>query len=162
MASLDVRVGIGYDVHPFEAGRRLLLGGVEIEGEDGLAGHSDGDSALHALADALLGASGLGDIGRHFPADDPAYEGADSRELLSATLKLVRLEGFEVGNVDVTIIAERPTLQPHLERMRFAIAEVLRVDSDCVNVKATRHEGLGAIGRGEGIAATAVALLCGK
>jgi 2-C-methyl-D-erythritol 2,4-cyclodiphosphate synthase len=152
-----MRVGIGYDVHRFEGGRRLVLGGVEFPGEAGLAGHSDADVLLHAITDALLGACGLGDIGRHFPPEEPRWEGASSLDLLSRALALVREAGCEVGNVDATVIAERPRLAPHLAGMRERIAEALGIETSRVNVKATTNEGIGAIGRGEGIAAMAVA-----
>ncbi|MDI6857693.1 MAG: 2-C-methyl-D-erythritol 2,4-cyclodiphosphate synthase [Dehalococcoidia bacterium] len=154
-----MRAGIGYDVHPFAKGRRLVLGGVEIGGEDGLSGHSDGDALLHAICDALLGAAALGDIGRHFPPGDPAYAGADSRELLRRVGELVAGAGYRIENVDATVIAERPRLQEHMPEMRRAIAGALAVDETQVNVKATTQEGMGAIGRGEGVAALAIALI---
>jgi 2-C-methyl-D-erythritol 2,4-cyclodiphosphate synthase len=154
-----VRIGIGYDVHAFDETRPLYLGGVRIEGSPGLGGHSDADALLHAVIDALLGAAGLGDIGRHYPPDDPAYKDIDSRELLRRTRELLRAKGNTAGNVDATVIAERPRLLPHLPAMRKAIAEELEIEESRVNVKATTHEGLGAIGRGEGIAAMAVALI---
>ena len=154
-----MRVGVGYDVHPFEKGRRLMLGGVHIEGEDGLSGHSDGDALLHAITDAILGASGLGDIGQHFPSDDPTYSGADSFELLRRVGALVKEVGYTVENVDATVIAERPRLRPFIERMRLRIASALGISEGQVSVKATTQDGLGAVGRGEGIAAMAVALI---
>lgn len=154
-----MRIGIGYDVHPFEKGRPLMLGGVHIEGEDGLSGHSDGDALLHAITDAILGASGLGDIGQHFPSDDPTYSGADSLELLRRVGALVKEIGYSVENVDATVIAERPRLQPFVERMRLRIASALGISEGQVSVKATTQDGLGAVGRGEGIAAMAVALI---
>jgi len=154
-----MRVGIGYDVHPFGKGRRLMLGGVLIKGEEGLDGHSDADAVLHSIIDALLGAAGLGDIGRHFPPSDPAYAGADSKDLLRHVMRLLQEAGYTVENVDVTVIAERPRLQDHIGRMRRTIAPILEVEEMCVSVKATTHEGLGAIGRGEGVAAMAVTLL---
>ena len=154
-----MRVGIGYDVHPFAKGRPLVLGGVPVGGEDGLSGHSDADAVLHAIIDALLGAAGLGDIGQHFPSEDPAYAGADSKQLLRHVVGLLKGAGYQVENVDATVIAERPRLQGYLSRMRQTIAAVLEVEDARVSVKATTHEGLGAIGRGEGIAAMAVALL---
>jgi 2-C-methyl-D-erythritol 2,4-cyclodiphosphate synthase len=154
-----MRVGTGYDVHPFAQGRPLVLGGVEIAGADGLSGHSDGDVLLHALCDALLGAAALGDIGLHFPPTDPSYAGADSKDLLRRVRELVAGAGYGIENVDSTIIAERPRLQEHMGQMRRTIAAVLGVDESRVSVKATTQEGLGAIGRGEGIAALAVALL---
>jgi len=154
-----MRVGIGYDIHPFEDGRPLILGGVEFLGEAGLVGHSDADVLLHAVIDALLGAAGLGDIGRHFPPDDPLWKDASSLDLLSRTLALVLEAGFAVENVDATAIAERPRLAPHIPAMRKHIADALGIEAGRVNVKATTHEGLGALGRGEGIAAMAVVLL---
>ncbi len=154
-----MRVGIGYDVHSFGKGRRLMMGGVLIEGEEGLDGHSDADVVLHAIIDALLGAAGLGDIGRHFPPGDPAYAGADSKDLLRHVMRLLKEAGYTVENADVTVIAERPRLQDHIGRMRRTIAPILEVEEMCVSVKATTHEGLGAIGRGEGVAAMAVTLL---
>jgi 2-C-methyl-D-erythritol 2,4-cyclodiphosphate synthase len=154
-----VRVGIGYDVHRFEDGRPFVLGGVEFPGDTGLAGHSDADVLLHAVIDALLGAAGLGDIGQHFPPSDPRWEGVGSLDLLARTLTLVNETGFSVGNVDSTVIAERPRLTGRIPAMRERIASVLEIDGGCVNVKATTHEGLGTLGRGEGIAAMAVVLL---
>lgn len=154
-----MRIGIGYDVHPSDATRALYLGGVRIDGSPGLRGHSDADALLHAVIDALLGAAGLGDIGQHFPPDDPVYKDIDSRELLRKARELLEEKGYRVDNVDATVIAERPRLSPHLAMMRGAIADILGVDDSRVNVKATTHEGLGAIGRGEGIAAMAVALI---
>jgi 2-C-methyl-D-erythritol 2,4-cyclodiphosphate synthase len=154
-----MRVGIGYDIHRFQEGRPLVLGGVELAGESGLGGHSDADVLVHSVIDALLGAAGLGDIGRHFPPDDPQWKGASSLDLLVRALALVRDAGFEVGNVDATVIAERPRLAPHLPAMRERIAEALGVETARVNVKATTNEGIGAIGRGEGIAAMAVAVV---
>jgi 2-C-methyl-D-erythritol 2,4-cyclodiphosphate synthase len=154
-----MRIGIGYDVHPFDQARPLMLGGVRIDGAGGLSGHSDADALLHAVIDALLGAAGLGDIGQHFPPGDPAYKGIDSRELLRRAAGLLTGEGYNVVNVDATVIAEKPRLAPHLEDMQRSIAAVLGIDDSQVNVKATTQEGLGAIGRGEGIAAMAVALI---
>jgi 2-C-methyl-D-erythritol 2,4-cyclodiphosphate synthase len=154
-----MRIGIGYDIHRFEPGRPLILGGVEIPEETGLAGHSDADVLLHAVIDALLGAAGLGDIGRHFPEDDPAYADAGSLDLLEQTLALVREAGLAVDSIDSTVIAEQPRLAPHITLMREQIARALDIAHDRANVKATTNEGLGAIGRGEGIAAIAVALL---
>ncbi len=154
-----MRIGIGYDIHRFEEGRPLVLGGVPIPGETGLGGHSDADVLLHAIIDALLGAAGLGDIGQHFPADDPAYRDADSLELLAGALAMVTEAGLRVESVDATVIAERPRLAPHLAGMRERIADTLGAPPDRVNVKATTNEGIGALGHGEGIAALAVALL---
>jgi 2-C-methyl-D-erythritol 2,4-cyclodiphosphate synthase len=154
-----MRAGIGYDIHRFETGRRLVLGGVELPGETGLGGHSDADVLLHAIIDALLGAAGLGDIGQHFPPEDSQWKGASSLDLLARALALVRDAGFAVGNVDATVIAERARLAPHLPAMRERIAEALGVETGRVNVKATTNEGIGAIGRGEGIGAMAVAVV---
>lgn len=154
-----MRVGIGYDIHRFQEGRPLLLGGVEIPGETGLGGHSDADALLHAVIDALLGAAALGDIGQHFPADDPTYAGASSLDLLAESMVMVRERHLHVASLDCTVIAESPRLAPHLQAMRTRIASSLAVSADQVNVKATTNEGLGAIGRGEGIAAVAVVLL---
>jgi len=154
-----VRIGQGIDAHPLVPGRRLVLGGVEVPHDRGLDGHSDGDVLLHVVASALLGALGEGDLGRHFPSSDPALAGIDSGEILSRVAVMVRERGYVVGNVDGTIVAQEPRLAPHLEKMRSAIAERLGVAADLVNVKVTSTDRLGAIGRGEGIAAQAVALL---
>ncbi len=154
-----MRVGIGYDVHRCDEMRDLVLGGVVLPHEVGLAGHSDADVLLHAIIDALLGAVGLGDIGQHFPADAAQWKDASSADLLGRAIALVREAGFEVGNVDATVIAEGPRLAPHVPAMRERIAAALGVDAGRVSVKATTHEGLGALGRGEGIAASAVALV---
>jgi 2-C-methyl-D-erythritol 2,4-cyclodiphosphate synthase len=152
-----VRTGIGYDCHRFETGRRLVLGGVELEHDRGLTGHSDADVLTHAVIDALLGACALGDIGQHFPDTDPAFAGADSLELLRATVALVGEAGFAVMNVDATVVIERPKLAPARERMRTNLATALGVAVARVNVKATRGEGMGFVGREEGVAALAVA-----
>lgn len=154
-----MRIGHGYDVHRFTPGRPLVLGGVRIPHDEGLAAHSDGDVLIHALCDALLGAGGLGDIGRHFPDTDPALKGVDSRVLLRRVRDLLTEQGMSVGNVDVTVIAEAPRLAPHIEAMRVTLAGDLEVPVPDVNVKATTSEGLGFPGRREGIAAHAVALL---
>jgi len=153
------RIGQGFDVHPFADGRRLVLAGVEVPGARGLAGHSDADAALHALVDALLGAIGAGDIGRHFADTDPRHAGRDSSEFVREVMQQVRARGYRVANADVTILAEVPRLAPHLDAMRSRVAELLGVALDAANVKATRGEGLGAIGRREGIAAQAIVLL---
>lgn len=155
----DVRIGQGYDVHRLVEGRRLVLCGVDISWEKGLDGHSDADVAVHALMDAILGALGLGDIGRHFPDTDPAYEGADSMRLLDAVMAKAREKGYRVGNADITIVAQRPKLAPYIEHMRENLARGLGVDADRVNVKATTTERLGFEGEGLGISAQAVALL---
>lgn len=149
-----MRSGIGYDVHRFGEGRRLVLAGVELEGESGLVGHSDADVVTHAVMDALLGAAGKGDIGEHFPDDDPRFAGADSIELLR---RVAGELGWSIANVDVTVIAERPHLGPYKEQMAARLAGAMDVDPGCVNVKATTNEGMGFVGRGEGIAALATA-----
>lgn len=154
-----VRIGHGYDAHRFAAGRRLVLGGVEIPHEMGLDGHSDADAALHALMDALLGALALGDIGSHFPDTDEAYRGADSLLLLGRVSEIVFRAGYRVGNVDCTIIAQAPKLAPYLDAMRRAIAKTLRCEASAVSIKATTEEHMGFTGRLEGIAAHAVCTL---
>ena len=156
---ITMRIGYGYDVHRLVEGRRLILGGVDIPWEKGLLGHSDADVLTHALMDALLGAAALGDIGQHFPDKDPAYEGADSVELLRRVCALLREHGYRVGNVDCTVVAQRPKLMPHIPAMRERLAEAMEVPVDRVSVKATTEEGLGFSGEGLGIAAHAVALL---
>ena len=154
-----MRIGHGYDVHKLAEDRKLILGGVEIPWEKGLLGHSDADVLTHALMDALLGAAALGDIGKLFPDNDPAYEGADSVALLRKVAALLRKHGYRIGNVDCTVIAQRPKLAPHIQRMREILAEAMSVSVDRVSVKATTEEGLGFSGEGLGIAAHAVALL---
>ena len=156
-----MRIGQGIDAHAFREGGRLVLGGVSIEHDRGLQAHSDGDVVLHALCDALLGAAALGDIGRHFPPDDPAYAGIDSRVLLRRVMALVQAGGFSVHNVDITVVAQKPRLSPHVGDMRTNIAADLEVEGGRVNIKATTTERMGFTGRGEGIAAFAVALLDG-
>jgi 2-C-methyl-D-erythritol 2,4-cyclodiphosphate synthase len=154
------RTGIGWDSHRLEAGRRLVLGGVEVPGaERGLAGYSDADVLTHALIDALLGAAGLGDIGQHFPDTDPRWRDADSVELLSSVLELLSEAGFTLVNLDATVACEEPKLAPHRDAMRSRLAEAMRLDRSDVNVKFTTGERMGFIGRGEGIAALAVATL---
>ncbi len=155
----DIRVGHGYDVHRLTEGRKLILGGVEIPFEKGLLGHSDADVLAHGVMDALLGAASLGDIGRHFPDTDPAYSGADSLELLARVAGLLGERGWSVGNVDATILAQRPKLAPHIPQMAENLAKAMGVPPDRVNVKATTEEGLGFTGSGEGMAAHAVALI---
>jgi 2-C-methyl-D-erythritol 2,4-cyclodiphosphate synthase len=154
-----IRVGFGYDVHRLVEGRTLRLGGVIVPYERGLAGHSDADVLLHAITDALLGAAGLGDIGTHFPPTDPAFKNADSRVLLQLAVGRVRAAGWQVGNIDSTIVAERPRLAPHIPAIRASIASVLELAEAQVSVKAKTTEGLGFTGTGEGMAAYAVALL---
>lgn len=154
-----MRIGTGYDVHRLVEGRELILGGVHIPYEKGLLGHSDADVLLHAIADALLGAAALGDIGKHFPDTDPAFAGADSLKLLGETVRLAGEAGYVVGNVDATIIAQKPKLAPYLLQMKENISKVLKVDESQVNVKATTEEHLGFTGEGLGISAQAVCLL---
>ncbi|WP_313086674.1 2-C-methyl-D-erythritol 2,4-cyclodiphosphate synthase [Pseudomonas sp.] len=154
-----MRIGHGYDVHRFGEGEFVTLGGVQIPHRFGLLAHSDGDVLLHALCDALLGAAALGDIGKHFPDTDPAFKGADSRVLLRHVREQVQAKGWQVGNVDATIVAQAPKMAPHIEVMRRLIADDLQVELDQVNVKATTTEKLGFTGREEGIAVHAVALL---
>lgn len=153
------RVGTGYDVHKLVPERKLILCGVDVPYELGLLGHSDADVALHALSDALLGAAALGDIGKHFPDTDERFKGADSAKLLEHVVHLVEEKGWQVNNVDVTIIAQKPKLASYIPAMRSRVAQVLKIDEDCVNVKATTTEKLGFTGRGEGIAAEAIASL---
>ncbi len=154
-----MRIGHGYDVHKLTPGRRLILGGVDVPYHEGLLGHSDADVLTHAVMDALLGAAGLGDIGRHFPDNDPAYAGADSLKLLERVMELLRAAGYAVGNVDATVLAQAPKLAPHIPQMRENLARVMGVDPGRVNVKATTEEGLGFTGAKQGIAAHAVALI---
>ncbi len=154
-----MRIGMGYDVHRLVPGRDLILGGVTMDYEMGLLGHSDADVLLHAIMDALLGAAALGDIGKHFPDTDPAYKGASSIRLMEHVRELIRREGFSVENVDATIIAERPKMRPYIDQMRENIARALDVELSRINVKATTEEGLGFTGTGEGISAQAVCLL---
>ena len=154
-----MRIGHGYDVHAFGDGQAIILGGVKIAHDKALLAHSDGDVVLHALSDAILGALGLGDIGHHFPDDDPALKGVDSRVLLRAVVEHMQAEGYQVGNVDVTVVAQRPKLAAHIEMMRQNIASDLQTAPTNCNVKATTSEKLGFTGREEGIAVHAVALL---
>lgn len=154
-----MRIGHGYDVHRLTEGRKLILGGVDIPYPLGLLGHSDADVLTHALMDALLGAAGLGDIGRHFPDSDPVYKGADSLILLAHVMELLRSKGYRVGNADVTVLAQAPKLAPYLPQMSLNLARCMGVTPDRLNLKATTEEGLGFTGAGQGIAAHAVALL---
>lgn len=154
-----MRIGHGYDVHRLVTGRKLVLGGVEIPHDLGLLGHSDADVLLHAICDAVLGALGEGDIGRHFPDTDPAYRGISSLKLLNEVMALAEGKGYGIGNLDATIIAQRPRMAPHIRAMLENVAEACRCDIERVNIKATTTEELGFEGRGEGISAHAVALL---
>lgn len=154
-----MRIGKGYDVHRLVSGRKLFLGGVEIPFEKGLLGHSDADVLLHAICDALLGAAALGDIGQHFPDTDPAFKGVSSVELLKMTCDKISEKGFNIINIDSVIQAERPKMSPHMEKMRSVISKTLCIYPDQVNVKATTTEGLGMVGREEGIAAECVVLI---
>lgn len=157
-----MRVGMGYDVHKLTEGRKLILGGVDIPWEKGLLGHSDADVLIHAVMDALLGAAALGDIGKHFPDTDPAYKGISSVKLLIHVARLLREHGYEVGNIDATVIAQKPKMAPHIPQMRKNMAEALGIPESKINVKATTEEGLGFTGRGEGIASQAICLLTEK
>ena len=154
-----IRIGHGFDVHQLVTGRKCIIGGVEIAHDKGLLGHSDADVLLHAICDALLGAAGLGDIGRHFPDTDTQYQGADSRRLLRKVIALLKNAGFSVGNIDATIIAQAPKMAPHITQMVAHIAADCNVELSRINVKATTTEKLGFTGRGEGIAAEAVCLI---
>jgi 2-C-methyl-D-erythritol 2,4-cyclodiphosphate synthase len=158
----EQRVGLGFDAHRFAEGRPLVLGGVRFDHPRGLEGWSDADALLHAIADALLGAAAIGDIGRHFPPDDPAWKDADSREILQAAVALVARDGWSVENVDATVLAEVPRIAPHADAMRAAIGAACAIPPDRVSVKATTMERMGFVGREEGIAAMAVALLTRK
>jgi 2-C-methyl-D-erythritol 2,4-cyclodiphosphate synthase len=157
--ALPFRIGQGYDCHALVEGRKLILGGVEIPHDRGLLGHSDADALLHAITDALLGAAALGDIGKHFPDTDPQFKGADSRVLLREAARRVKATGYSIGNVDATIIAQRPKMAPHIAAMCANVAEDLGVTVGQVNIKAKTNEKLGYLGREEGIATEAVALL---
>ena len=156
---MDIRVGFGYDVHRFETGRKMQLGGVEIPFFKGLKGHSDADALLHAICDALLGAAGLRDIGYHFPDSDDAFKEIDSKILLARTWELINKQGFTIGNLDCTVVAENPKINPYIETMKTAIARILQTNVTKIGIKATTKEGLGAIGREEGLEAYAVVLL---
>ena len=154
-----MRIGEGWDIHALVPGRKLILGGVEIAFERGLLGHSDADALLHAITDALLGAAGLGDIGKHFPDTDLRFQGADSKLLLMEAARLIREQGWQIGNIDSTVIAQAPKLSPHIEAMRAAIAQALGLDMGRVNVKAKTAEKMGPVGAGIAIEARAVVLL---
>ncbi|HRW89827.1 MAG TPA: 2-C-methyl-D-erythritol 2,4-cyclodiphosphate synthase [Flavobacteriales bacterium] len=153
------RIGYGYDVHRLVEGRDLWLGGVKVPAEKGALGHSDADVLLHAICDALLGAAGSGDIGTHFPDTDAAWKDADSRDLLRRVKEIISAEGWTVGNVDATLVLEKPKIKPHVSAMRETIAGILDIDLSAVGIKATTNEGMGFVGRGEGVCAHAVALL---
>ncbi len=154
-----IRVGHGYDVHRFKEGRELFLGGIKIEYELGLDGHSDADVLLHAICDALLGAAALGDIGKHFPDTDAKYKGADSKNLLKEVAALVNNKGYNIVNIDATVIAQAPKLAPYIPQMVMCVANILGIDADCVNIKATTEERLGFTGRLEGVSAHCVCLI---
>ena len=156
---MTARVGQGFDFHPLLEGRKLILGGVEVPYERGLGGHSDADVAAHAVANAILGALGAGDLGRHFPDSDPRYKDADSLQLLAAVWKVASDRGFKLGNADLTIFAQKPKLAPYLDQMRLNLATALHADVKQLNVKASSPEGIGALGRGDGMAAAAIVLL---
>lgn len=155
----DIRIGQGYDVHAIADGLPMWLGGVQIPSGFGFIAHSDGDVAIHALCDAMLGALALGDIGKHFPDSDPAYKGIDSKKLLFHVMELVRSKGYELGNADITIALQAPKLRPHIDTMRRTLAEVIGCNEDAISIKATTTERLGFVGRGEGCEVWAVCLL---
>jgi 2-C-methyl-D-erythritol 2,4-cyclodiphosphate synthase len=157
--TVSIRIGNGYDIHPLGPDRPLILGGVHIEHQLGLVGHSDADVLTHAVMDALLGALSLGDIGHYFPPTDPQWKGADSLKLLEQVNQLIQAQGWQVGNIDSVIVAEQPKMKPHIEAMRSHLSQALKVQPDQVGIKATTNEKLGPIGREEGIAVHAVALL---
>lgn len=154
-----MRIGYGYDVHQFQEGRKLMLGGIEIPHDKGLLGHSDADVLLHSITDALLGAMALGDIGSHFPDTDDAYKNADSRKLLRMSYELVRKKGYELGNLDATVITEQPKLRPYINEIRESIAGILECTVEDISVKATTSEKMGFAGRGEGMIAQSVVLI---
>lgn len=156
---MKIRIGMGYDVHCLTEDRKLILGGVDIPYEKGLLGHSDADVLLHAIMDALLGAAALGDIGKHFPDTDPAYKGISSVELLKHVGGLLAEHGYRIGNIDATIIAQRPKMAPHIQAMRENTAKALNIDVDQINIKATTEEGLGFTGEGLGIASNAICMI---
>jgi len=159
---MNIRVGFGYDVHPLGTGRELWLGGVKLEFDKGCVGHSDADVLIHAICDALLGAANLRDIGFHFPNTDPKYKGADSKLLLKEVVSLLKEKNYFVGNVDATLSLEAPKINPHIKKMQEVLIPILEVESDAVSIKATTNEGLGYVGKGEGVNAYAVALIYKK
>lgn len=156
---MNIRIGNGYDIHQLEAGRPLILGGVTIPHDLGLLGHSDADVLTHAIMDALLGALGMGDIGHYFPPSDPQWKGADSLVLLEQVLSLIKSQGWSIGNIDSTVVAEQPKLKPHLKSMRSTLAKTMAIKPEQISIKATTNEKLGPVGRQEGICAYAVVLL---
>ncbi len=153
------RIGFGYDIHRLEAGRKCVIGGIEIPNDKGPSGHSDADVLIHAVCDALLGAAGLEDIGFHFPDTDPEFKDADSSKLLEKVCELIREKTFEIGNIDVTVVLEKPKLQPHIFSMKKRLSKVMNISEDLISIKATTNEGMGFIGREEAVAAYAVALI---
>ncbi|MEM8672978.1 MAG: 2-C-methyl-D-erythritol 2,4-cyclodiphosphate synthase [Cyanobacteria bacterium P01_G01_bin.67] len=159
---MNIRIGNGYDIHQLVAGRPLILGGVIIPHSLGLLGHSDADVLTHAIMDALLGALGMGDIGHYFPPSDPQWKGADSLVLLKQVLSLIKSQGWRIGNIDSTVVAEQPKLKPHLKSMRSTLAQIMELEIEQISIKATTNEKLGPIGREEGICAYAVVLLVNK
>lgn len=159
---LDIRTGIGFDVHAFEEGRKLILGGIEIKHDKGLAGHSDADVLLHAVTDAMLGSLSLGDIGIHFPDDDPRYKNADSTVFLKKAHELVRNRGFYVNNIDVVVMLQQPKISPYVQKMKDKISKILDIGADRVSIKATTTEKLGFVGREEGISVMAVVTVVRK
>ena len=154
-----MRIGTGYDSHRFQDGRQLVLGGVRIPDHAGLSGHSDGDAVAHALIDAMLGAAAAGNVGSHFPPDDPEWKGADSMDLLDRAVQILEARDYRVVNVDVTVICESPKIAPHVEAMRLRLADVMRISTTAISIKGKSNEGMGWIGAGEGIAVHAVALI---
>lgn len=159
---MNIRVGFGYDVHPLGEGRELWLGGIKLEFEKGCVGHSDADALVHAICDALLGAANLRDIGFHFPNTDPKYRGADSKQLLKEVVDLLKKNNYAVGNIDATLSLEAPKINPHIKTMQEILAPILEVTTQEVSIKATTNEGLGYVGRGDGVNAYAVALIYKK
>lgn len=159
MSKLPYRIGFGYDIHRFAPHRKLVLGGVEIPSEQGLEGHSDADCLTHAFADAILGACGLPDIGHQFPNTDPSIEGIDSQIILKKAAELAAEKGYEIGNIDSCIIAEKPMISPHIDAMKSVLSKTLKIPVDYIGIKATTHEKIGALGAGDGIAAHAICLL---
>ncbi len=162
MSNINIRVGFGYDVHPLGEGRELWLGGIKLQFDKGCVGHSDADVLLHAICDALLGAANLRDIGYHFPNTSPKYKGADSKLLLKEVVELLDKNGYGIGNVDATLSLEAPKVNPHIEAMQEILAPIMNISTNDVSIKATTNEGLGYVGKGEGVNAYAVALIYKK